>query len=127
MTKQKIQQILKTTLQGIIVLLISLVLALLLRIFLFASFKIPSQSMLPAIEAGENILVNKLIPGPRVYKNFDFRDGKKVETQRFKGIRSIPAIGDYCRKIILFGKRGLFGNLRILIQKNIGGSVSLSL
>ena len=89
MTKQKIRKILKTTLQGIIVLLISVVLALLLRIFLFASFKIPSPSMLPSIEAGENILVNKLIPGPRVYKKFDFEDGKKVETQRFKGIRAV--------------------------------------
>ena len=89
MTKQKIRRILKTTFQGIIVLLISVVLALLLRIFLFASFKVPSQSMFPAIEAGENILVNKLIPGPRVYKNFGFRDGKKAETRRFKGVRAI--------------------------------------
>ena len=88
MIKQKIRKIFRTTFQGIIVLLISLVVAFLLRIYLFASFKIPSQSMLPAIEAGENILVNKLIPGPRVYKNFDFRNGKKAETQRFKGFRT---------------------------------------
>ena len=89
MTKQKIRQIFKTTFQGIIVILISVVVALLLRVFLFASFKIPAPSMLPSIEAGENILVNKLIPGPRVYRNFDFRDGKKVETQRLKGIRAV--------------------------------------
>ncbi len=89
MNKQKIKQILKTTFQGIVVVLISIVVALSLRIFLFASFKIPSPSMVPSIEAGENILVSKLIPGPRVYKNFDFLDGKKVETRRFKGIRTI--------------------------------------
>ena len=89
MTNPKIRQILKTTFQGIIVILISVIVALLLRIFLFASFKIPTPSMLPSIEAGENILVNKLIPGPRVYKKFDFRDGKKVETYRFNGFRAI--------------------------------------
>ena len=83
------RKILKTTFQGTIVLLISVVVALLLRVFLFASFKIPSPSMLPSIEAGENILVNKLIPGPRVYKNFDFRNGKRVETYRFNGVRAI--------------------------------------
>ncbi len=89
MNKQKIRQIIKTIAQGILVVLISIVVALSLRIFLFASFRIPSPSMMPAIEAGENILVNKLIPGPRVYKNFDFLDGKKVETRRFKGSRAV--------------------------------------
>jgi signal peptidase I len=86
---KKLRQILKVTLQGILVILISISVALFLRIFLFASFKIPSLSMVPTIEAGDYILVNKLIPGPRVYKNFDFLKGKKVETRRFKGSRPI--------------------------------------
>jgi signal peptidase I len=36
--------------------------------------------MAPAILAGDYIIVNKQIPGPRVYKNFKFRKGDKIET-----------------------------------------------
>ena len=67
-----------------------LLLALVLRVFLFASFKIPTPSMEPAILAGDFILVNKQIPGPRVYPHFPKVriDGKTV-TKRFPGIRAI--------------------------------------
>lgn len=37
-----------------------------LRIFLFASFSIPSASMQPTVLPGDQILVNKLVPGPRM-------------------------------------------------------------
>lgn len=37
-----------------------------LRIFLFASFHVPTSSMQPAILSGDHVLVNKLIPGPRM-------------------------------------------------------------
>jgi signal peptidase I len=40
-----------------------------MRVLLFSSFHIPSDSMAPAILAGDYIIVNKQIPGPRVYKN----------------------------------------------------------
>ncbi|MDR3061737.1 MAG: signal peptidase I [Dysgonamonadaceae bacterium] len=86
---KRLKQILKVILQGMLVIIISVSFALSLRIFLFASFKVPSLSMVPAIEAGDYILVNKLVPGPRVYKNFDFLKGKKVETRRFKGVRPV--------------------------------------
>ena len=79
----------KTMLYYGIVIFIALVLAIVMRVFFIASFSIPSPSMEPAILAGDQIIVNKLIPGPRVYKNFNFREGGKVETRRFKGSRSI--------------------------------------
>jgi len=62
-----------------------------LRIFIYCSFYVPSDSMRPTLEAGDNILVTKLIPGPRVYPHFPkFKDKKgKVETKRFCGIRKI--------------------------------------
>lgn len=37
-----------------------------LRIFLFASFSIPTPSMQPTILPGDHILINKLVPGPRL-------------------------------------------------------------
>lgn len=45
--------------------------------------------MTPAILPGDHILVNKLIIGPRVYKNTGFLRGRKAELFRLKGIRSI--------------------------------------
>ncbi len=85
----KIKSAIKNSLQGLLVILGAVFLALALRIFLFASFRIPSYSMGPAIQPGDYVYVNKLIPGPRVYKNFDFLEGKKVETHRVKGVRKI--------------------------------------
>ncbi|GHT87672.1 hypothetical protein FACS189474_1070 [Bacteroidia bacterium] len=43
---------------------IAILLAVILRVFLLASFKIPSGSMEPAIMTGDYIIVNKQIPGP---------------------------------------------------------------
>ena len=66
------------------------VLATFLRVFLMASFKIPSWSMFPAVEAGDFMIVNKQIPGPRVFRNLrQIRREGKVATKRFKGIRAI--------------------------------------
>ncbi|WP_080904323.1 signal peptidase I [Parabacteroides sp. Marseille-P3160] len=60
---------------------------ILLRIFLIASFKIPSASMEPTILPGDFILVNKLIPGPRILTSLNLKDG--VKTKRLKGYRPI--------------------------------------
>jgi signal peptidase I len=67
----------------------AIVLAIMMRVFIFSSFKIPSYSMSPALDAGDYILVNKLVLGGRIYKNFDFRKGGKVETKRLWGFREV--------------------------------------
>ena len=85
----KIKKVIKTILHYVIIVFIALVLVIVMRVFFFASFSVPTPSMEPAILAGDRIIVNKLIPGPRVYKNFKFREGGKVETYRFKGSRAI--------------------------------------
>ena len=85
----KKRRVMKTVFYYVILVFIALVLAVVMRVFFFASFSIPSPSMEPSVLAGDQIIVSKLIPGPRVYKNFNFRDGGKVETCRFKGSRAI--------------------------------------
>lgn len=84
-----LKTILKNILWGFKLLVIALLLAVFLRVFCFSSYKIPSYSMLPAITGGDYILVNKWILGPRLYKSFDFSDGKNVETRRLKGLRNV--------------------------------------
>ena len=46
--------------------LIALILALFIRTFIVQAFKIPSGSMVPTLEIGDHILVNKFIYGIRV-------------------------------------------------------------
>lgn len=66
------KKIIKNILQYIAVIVISLVIAILLRLFVVDFYSIPSDSMQPTIEPGDFIMVNKLSFGARMYKNFDF-------------------------------------------------------
>ncbi len=45
---------------------VAVVIALLLRAFVVEAFKIPSSSMIPSLEIGDHIFVNKLVYGPRI-------------------------------------------------------------
>ena len=66
--------------------IVTVVIVVTLRILVFASFKIPSFSMEPTLYAGDFILVNKLIPGPRI----DFMgDNKAGRPYRLTGHRPI--------------------------------------
>jgi len=47
-------------------LIVALFLALVIRTFVVQAFKIPSGSMLPTLEIGDHILVNKFLYGPRL-------------------------------------------------------------
>lgn len=66
--------------------IITIVVIIALRVFLFASFKIPSSSLEPSLLPGDYVIVNKLVPGPRV----DWWPNKKKEDFfRGKGSRAI--------------------------------------
>ena len=60
-----------------------------MKVFLFASFKIPSWSMDPSIIDGDHILVNKLTLGPRLYENWGFLNGKKTKMKRIPGFSKV--------------------------------------
>ena len=76
-------------LEGIGLLFISLAIALVFRLFFADFYKVPSDSMQPAIEPGDFIAVNKLYFGARFYKNFDFLGGTPPETFRTPGYSSL--------------------------------------
>ena len=60
-----------------------------MQIFLFSSFKIPSKSMEPGLIAGDYVLVNKLIPGARLFNVFASLRGEQVQIVRLPGLREI--------------------------------------
>lgn len=85
-----IKKILKTIFQYFLAIVISLVIALLLRVFAVDFYSIPSDSMEPTLKPGDFIMVNKLCYGARMYKNFDFLDdGTEPETYRIKGFSKV--------------------------------------
>ena len=74
-----------------IVVIGSIIFAVYLRVFVVSSIiNVPSGSMDPAVLAGDRIIVNKQIPGPRIYRNIrQIRVDGKVQTKRLKGIRKV--------------------------------------
>lgn len=59
----------------------------LLQVFVVCSFKIPSDSMEPALLPGDNIWVDKCSTGARLFNLFDALDGKEVDIHRMPGWR----------------------------------------
>ena len=59
---------------------------LLLQVTVVASFRIPTDSMQPTLQPGDNILVNKSIMGARIFNIWDAAEDKEVEIHRLPGI-----------------------------------------
>ena len=89
--KGKVSKILNEVMFYITVVVVSIVLAVFLRVFVVTSIiKIPSGSMEPAVMAGDRIIANKQIPGPRIFRNIrKIRVDGKIQTKRFNGIRKV--------------------------------------
>mgnify|MGYP001076416319 CR=1 FL=1 len=63
---------------------------LLMKIFLFDYFTVPSSSMTPTITPGSKVIVNKLTAGPRLYTAINFkRNGNELHSVRLKGTRGL--------------------------------------
>jgi signal peptidase I len=60
-----------------------------LQIFFFSTFKIPSDSMSPALEAGDNVLVCKAIIGPRLFNIFVSLRNEQTKIYRLPGLKKI--------------------------------------
>jgi len=89
MKKYPYHKVLKTLFRVSLLILGSIALTIFLKVFCFASFKVPSGSMEPTLKTGDYIMVNKMILGPRVFKDWKFwTDGNWV-MKRLKGLRAI--------------------------------------
>ena len=62
---------------------------LILRCLVFDYFTIPTSSMTPSLKPGDKVIVNKILIGPRIYKDLHFvPTGQELESWRLKGLRS---------------------------------------
>jgi len=92
-------ELLKKLFKGLFLFVLTITLAGVMKVFLFSSFKVPTDSMEPAIVPGDFVLVNKLLVGPCIYNDFGFLKGKKMLPAQ-----TIRVTGDYCRMILLLAK-----------------------
>lgn len=59
------------------------------RIISIASFRIPTDSMQPTLQPGDNILVNKNIMGARIFDIWEAAEEKEVEIYRLPGLGKV--------------------------------------
>lgn len=60
------------------------------RVFIADQFVVPTWSMAPTLMAGDRVLVNKCLFGPRIYTDFDFKEeGQELKSFRLKGLREL--------------------------------------
>jgi signal peptidase I len=86
----KLESWLKTCRYWFFIVLSGILPAIVLRVFFFAIYSIPTPSMEPAIMPGDRVTVNKMIPGPRIIRNlFSLHKGKKPDIKRIRGVRAI--------------------------------------
>lgn len=66
-----------------------------LQVICFVAFQIPTDSMHPALQSGDNILVNKTIMGARIFNIWEAAEEKEVDIYR------LPRLGKVKRNDIL--------------------------
>ena len=72
-----------------------IIMGLLLQSTTFATFRIPTDSMQPTLQPGDNILVNKSIMGARIFNIWEAAEEKEVDIYR------LPRLGKVKRNDVL--------------------------
>ena len=86
---KRLRSILKSFFKYVLYLAISLLLALLIRLFICNFYVVPSDSMEPKIVPGDFILTSKLTYGARIFTSLKFDRNSDPSIKRVPGFRSI--------------------------------------
>jgi signal peptidase I len=86
---KKIKSRFKSLLNGVLIIFVPVSIAIVLRVFFFEIYIIPSSSMEPSLLPGDIIIVSKMSYGARVLKPVKFFKQKKIEYIRTKGWSSV--------------------------------------
>jgi signal peptidase I len=85
----KNEALIKVAYAALVLVVTSLLAAVFIKIFVLNVFPVASSSMSPTIKPGDKVMVDKLIFGPRIYKNIAFFTDKPLSFFRIKGLRGI--------------------------------------
>ena len=85
----KLKRVLAKMVDFIFLMFCLMIVLFIVQLFCFTSFKIPSDSMEPALRDGDRILVNKLIKGGRLFNVFSALNNEEVEIYRMPGLGSL--------------------------------------
>ena len=83
------RQIFKVALNFVCCGCILLIVLVLLQILAIATFRIPTDSMQPTLQPGDNILVNKWTMGARIFDVWEVAEGKETEIHRLPGVGKV--------------------------------------
>ena len=86
---KKIKSIIKSIFKYALYIFLSLLLALIIRLFLFNFYVVPSDSMKPAILPGDFILANKATYGARIFTSLKFDRKSDPSMKNVTGFRYI--------------------------------------
>lgn len=85
----KLKRVLAKMVDFIFLMFCLMIVLFIVQLFCFTSFKIPSDSMEPALKDGDRILVNKLIKGARLFNVFSALNNEEVAIYRMSGLGSL--------------------------------------
>lgn len=74
---------------GLVYLCMLIVILNVFQIIVISSFHIPTDSMQPTLQPGDNILVNKTIMGARIFNIWEAAENKEVEIYRLPGMGKV--------------------------------------
>lgn len=74
---------------GVVGLCAFAVIWIIFQLIIITSFRIPTDSMQPTLQPGDNILVNKSIMGARIFNIWEAAEEKEVEIYRLPGLGKV--------------------------------------
>lgn len=95
-----------------IVIIIVVMLYFAIRIFVVDWFRIPTESMMPTLVSGDNVVVDKTLIGARIYTDFHFNPkGGELRSVRTRGRRDIRH-----NDIVIFNKANHKRKIKFIIN-----------
>lgn len=90
MSKHKnLQKLLRRIINTFFGICVAIVLWVVLQVFVFATFRIPSRSMIPTLDIGDHVLVLKPVIGPRLFNIYASLRNEQTDIYRFLGFREV--------------------------------------
>ena len=89
MKRRYVKYTIEVLIYSFFIIVLVIIFFLLQQIMTFTSFRIPTGSMQPTLQPGDNILVNKSIMGARIFNIWEAAEDKEVEIHRLPGLGKV--------------------------------------